>query len=100
MTYTPEEREKAIAELWPYSGTAKMRPDGMEGFFKYMRTAGNVWGRAVELQCHVNALREALQAMYDAARELSCECFEQAPLQQAKAVLAQTSPKEPNYVQD
>lgn len=59
--FTEEQREAAIEKIWPYSGTAKMRPDGKASFFTYLRTAGNVWGRSVELQCELTEAVELLR---------------------------------------
>ena len=46
----------------------------------------------IDLACQRNALRDALQYMYDSARELSCECFELGAIEQARAALAKCKP--------
>lgn len=63
--YSAAEREAAAELLWPHSGTAKLRPDEKHKWIAYVLTAGNIWGRAVDLQCELTrtqAQRDGLRS--------------------------------------
>lgn len=69
--WSDEQREEAIAKLWPYSGTIKIFPEGKDAFFAYLRTAGNIWGRAVDLQCELSAAERDRDAAMELLRRAS-----------------------------
>ena len=86
MTYTPEERRKAADALMS-DKDSRIRVDV---------------DRYITLQCHVNALRDDMHDLLLDVGVLNSRSASEDAIDTTRyeAVLAQTSPKEPNYVQD
>lgn len=69
--YSAAEREAAAELLWPHSGTAKFRPDEKHKWIAYVLTAGNIWGRAVDLQCELTRTQAQRDGLIEALESIA-----------------------------